>query len=71
MIDSRYFADTVLQADLLVSIPKLKTHHWPGTTLSMKNLFGIVPWDHVRLGEKLTFNKLFACSNRKIPAPES
>jgi uncharacterized protein (DUF362 family) len=34
---------TVLDADLLVSMPKLKTHHWVGVTLSMKNLFGIVP----------------------------
>jgi uncharacterized protein (DUF362 family) len=42
-IDSLYFADTVLEADLLVSMPKLKTHHWAGMTLSMKNLFGIVP----------------------------
>ena len=24
-------------------MPKLKTHHWAGMTLSMKNLFGIVP----------------------------
>ena len=42
-IDSLYFADTVLEADLLVSMPKLKTHHWAGMTLSMKNLFGTVP----------------------------
>src|SRR5262249_51660692 len=34
---------TVLGADVLVSMPKLKTHHWAGVTLSMKNLFGIVP----------------------------
>ncbi|HWP65460.1 MAG TPA: DUF362 domain-containing protein [Candidatus Limnocylindria bacterium] len=34
---------TVLDADLLVSLPKLKTHHWAGVTLSMKNMFGIVP----------------------------
>jgi uncharacterized protein (DUF362 family) len=34
---------TVLDADLLVSMPKLKMHHWAGVTLSMKNLFGIVP----------------------------
>jgi uncharacterized protein (DUF362 family) len=32
--------DTV---DLFVSLPKMKTHHWAGVTLSMKNLFGIVP----------------------------
>ncbi len=33
----------LLQADLVVSMPKLKTHHWAGMTGSMKNLFGIVP----------------------------
>ncbi len=38
-----YFPETVLKADLLVSMPKLKTHHWAGVTLSMKNMFGIVP----------------------------
>lgn len=42
-ISSLYFAETVLQSDLLVSMPKLKTHHWAGMTLSMKNMFGIVP----------------------------
>jgi len=36
-------ASTVLGADLVVSMPKLKTHHWAGVTLSMKNLFGVVP----------------------------
>ncbi len=30
-------------ADLMVSLPKLKTHHWAGCTLSMKNLFGVMP----------------------------
>jgi uncharacterized protein (DUF362 family) len=24
-------------------MPKIKTHHWVGMTLSMKNLFGIIP----------------------------
>jgi uncharacterized protein (DUF362 family) len=38
-----YFPETVLRSDLLVSMPKLKTHHWAGVTLSMKNLFGVVP----------------------------
>jgi len=38
-----YLPNTVLGADLLVSIPKMKTHHWVGATLSMKNLFGTVP----------------------------
>ncbi len=29
--------------DLVVSMAKLKTHHWAGVTLSMKNLFGLMP----------------------------
>jgi uncharacterized protein (DUF362 family) len=35
--------ETVAGADLLVSMAKLKTHHIAGATLSMKNLFGIMP----------------------------
>lgn len=34
---------TVLSADIVISMPKIKTHHWAGVTLSLKNLFGIVP----------------------------
>lgn len=34
---------TVLASDFIVSMPKVKTHHWSGVTLSMKNMFGIVP----------------------------
>jgi uncharacterized protein (DUF362 family) len=33
----------ILDTDLVVSMPKLKTHHWAGMTCSMKNLFGVVP----------------------------
>ena len=38
-----YFPETVLGADVVVSLAKMKTHHWAGATLSMKNLFGLVP----------------------------
>jgi uncharacterized protein (DUF362 family) len=38
-----YLPNTVLGCDLLISLPKMKTHHWVGATLSMKNLFGVVP----------------------------
>jgi uncharacterized protein (DUF362 family) len=34
---------SIVDADLVVSMPKLKTHHWAGITCSMKNLFGVVP----------------------------
>ena len=38
-----YLPHKVLNCDLLVSIPKMKTHHWAGATLAMKNHFGVVP----------------------------
>jgi len=35
--------NSVSRADLIVSLAKMKTHHWAGATLSMKNFFGVVP----------------------------
>jgi uncharacterized protein (DUF362 family) len=34
---------TLAKVDWVVSMPKMKTHHWTGVTLSMKNMFGIMP----------------------------
>ncbi len=31
------------EVDWIVSLAKMKTHHWTGATLAMKNLFGIMP----------------------------
>jgi uncharacterized protein (DUF362 family) len=42
-LDALYLPATALGCDLLVSLPKMKCHHWVGATLSMKNLFGLVP----------------------------
>jgi uncharacterized protein (DUF362 family) len=38
-----YFPRSVTEADLVVSMPKLKTHHWVGMTASLKNLYGTLP----------------------------
>jgi uncharacterized protein (DUF362 family) len=38
-----YLTRTVVSADVFISLPKLKTHHWAGVTLSLKNLFGTLP----------------------------
>lgn len=35
--------ETLRRVDWVVSMPKMKTHHWAGVTLSMKNLFGVMP----------------------------
>ena len=42
-LDHLFIAQTVATADVLISLPKLKTHHWAGATLSLKNLFGVLP----------------------------
>lgn len=41
--DSLVLPVEVLRSDFVVSVAKLKTHHWAGMTASMKNLFGVVP----------------------------
>ncbi|MHB8898900.1 MAG: DUF362 domain-containing protein, partial [Thermoguttaceae bacterium] len=38
-----HFPRSVVEADLIVSMPKMKTHHWVGVTASMKNLYGVIP----------------------------
>jgi len=42
-LGSLWLPVAVLAADMVVSMPKIKTHHWAGVTLSLKNMFGIVP----------------------------
>ncbi len=42
-LDAVWLPVTLLQSDYVVSMPKLKTHHFAGMTCSMKNLFGVVP----------------------------
>jgi uncharacterized protein (DUF362 family) len=42
-LTSLTFPNVVRQVDIIVSLAKLKTHHWAGLTLSMKNLFGVMP----------------------------
>jgi uncharacterized protein (DUF362 family) len=42
-LNELYLPNAILAADLVISVPKMKTHHWVGATLSMKNFFGVVP----------------------------
>lgn len=42
-LNELYIPKTVLDSDFIVSMPKMKTHHWMGITLSLKNMFGIMP----------------------------
>ena len=42
-LEKLFLPKTLLNADLIVSVPKLKTHHWAGVTCAMKNFFGVMP----------------------------
>jgi uncharacterized protein (DUF362 family) len=42
-LDGFHFPRSVVEADLVVSLPKMKTHHWVGVTCSMKNFYGVLP----------------------------
>lgn len=38
-----FLPSAIVNADFVVSMAKMKTHHWAGVTLSMKNMFGVMP----------------------------
>jgi uncharacterized protein (DUF362 family) len=42
-LEHLYLSRTIAAADVVISLPKLKTHHWAAATLSLKNLFGTLP----------------------------
>ena len=37
------FPSLFKEVDWIVSVAKMKTHHWAGVTLSLKNMFGCIP----------------------------
>lgn len=48
-----YFADTVLHSDVIVSIPKLKTHSLTKFTGAVKNLLGTLPGGQKTIAHRL------------------
>jgi uncharacterized protein (DUF362 family) len=42
-LDHLWLPASIVASDFVVTMPKLKTHHWVGMTCGMKNLFGTVP----------------------------
>jgi uncharacterized protein (DUF362 family) len=42
-LEHLYLSHTIATAEVVISLPKLKTHHWAVATLSLKNLFGTLP----------------------------
>ena len=42
-LESLWLPRVVTDADVVISMPKMKTHHWAAATLSLKNCFGCLP----------------------------
>lgn len=42
-LDGFHLPRSVVNADLIVSLPKMKTHHWMGMTGALKNMYGVIP----------------------------
>lgn len=42
-MDHFYLPQTIANAEVMVNLPKMKTHHWVGVTVALKNYFGLVP----------------------------
>ena len=38
-----WLPEPLVEADVVISMPKMKTHHWAEVTLSLKNCFGCLP----------------------------
>lgn len=67
-----YLAQTIATADVVISLPKLKTHHWVGATLSLKNLFGTVPgicygWPKNELHWRGIHNSIVDIASTRLP----
>lgn len=48
-----------LQADVVISIPKMKTHNVAGVTAGLKNVFGVAPLDLYRSNPGLSWRDIF------------
>src|SRR5215472_12044281 len=42
-LDSLWIPQSILGADVVVSMPKMNTHYWAGVTLGLKKMFGTIP----------------------------
>ena len=66
-----YLPNTARRADLIVSLAKMKTHHWAGATLSMKNFFGLVPGPRTNCTSSASTARSPSCSGYSPQASPS
>ena len=58
MLNSVYIARPVLEADLVLNLPKLKTHSFTVFTGAVKNMYGVIPY-----GLRLDGHRRFLCND--------
>jgi uncharacterized protein (DUF362 family) len=57
--DSFIFNPIINEVDVFMSVSKMKNHYLAGITHTMKNLYGLVPYRHYRLGENDEYRSAF------------
>jgi uncharacterized protein (DUF362 family)/Pyruvate/2-oxoacid:ferredoxin oxidoreductase delta subunit len=72
LLDSVYIARPVLEADLVLNLPKLKTHSLTVFTGAVKNLYGTIPYGlrldgHRRFGRNDLFSRMLVDVFSAIP----
>ncbi len=74
LLDSVYVARPVLEADLVLNLPKLKTHSFTIFTGAVKNLYGVIPYGlrldgHPPVPAPVAFVPLCLCIRRAHSDP--
>ena len=73
IVDDLHISKICYDVDMIVNLPKLKTHSLTGMTLAVKNLFGLVPglyksYLHRVYPDPISFTKLLLKLYRLIPS---
>ncbi len=55
-LDRILVARTILDSDVVISVPVLKTHNRTNATISLKNMYGVLPGTEKRAGHMLGIN---------------
>jgi len=63
-----YLPKLVLETDLLVNIPKLKTHAATRVSIAMKNLYGLLPDKEKWKGHALGLDETIVALNERFPS---
>ncbi len=66
VMDSFSVAKTVLDADIVIDLPVIKTHLRTGITCGLKNMKGVLPGDEKKLPHRLGLDRAIVDLNRAV-----